>query len=182
MKKKLLPFSYLVLYAKHWIHFPNVNYENKTEAFWKELKYILYMCEYMPANKKDCIMLLSKAVDEINKVFKEDGKSSIYSLSSLFNIVDGIDKWQSYYYGEDIDYKTALAYHILSSLSMIDIRDYAVGYVDYKKYKCKNKQNIIGQTYKECQTAFNKTFADMLIEESYIADKYVISNFKQYIK
>lgn len=183
MEKKVLPWSYLVLYAKHWIKFPEINDDIDENKFWKELKYILYMCDYMPCTKNDCVYLVSKAADEIRKFYKDNGKDVlVYGLNNLTEIVNGIDEWQDYFYNEKIDYKTALVYHILSKLSMLTINDCIVGYVDYKKLKAKIDRDNTSLTYTECQNKFDKTFKDLMSEESYKLSDRVIYTINEYIR
>lgn len=183
-KKKLLPWSYLVLYAKHWINFPEFdNVEVSEESFYKELKYILYMCGYMPATKHDCVYLVSKAADELKKFYLDNGKKGLtYGLNNLFEIVMGIEEWQGYFRNQNIDYKTALIYHILSGLSMLNIQDFAVGHIDYVKHECTIGGDWKDKTYEECQENFEKSFKYNLTEDSYKEEHNIIDNFKEYIK
>lgn len=182
-EKKLLPWSYLVLYAKHWINFPEFDdVEATEEAFWKELKYVLYMCGYMPATKQDCVYLVSKAADELKKFYLDNGKRGlVHGLNNLFEVVMGIEEWQGYFRDQKIDYKTALIYHILSGFSMLNIQDFAVGHIDFEKLECTIGGDCKKLSYEECQQKFDESFKYNLTEESYIEENNIIENFKEYI-
>lgn len=174
MSKEILPFSYLVLYAKHWIKFPWIKYDNKQdnyeECIYKELKIILRMCGYYPVRKDDIHNLMLIAVDDIIKVFKKHNIKIPVSLSDHYHFIYESKRYESLYDVKTFD--LAMCLFILSELSMLEINNFAVKYIDYAKYKIRTGYYAQGMTYKQMQMKFNKMFKDLLIPESFSQDYY----------
>lgn len=166
--KKILPFSYLVLYSKGWIKCPWIKNRDTEEGYIEEVKVILRMCGYMPANQYDVLNLVLIAVDTLREEFVNENQKFHYELMNIRDFVDGAKKYQSLYQIESFD--IAMIKFVLSCFSMLDIRHFAVMSVDYCKYKLKQTSAGISTTYTTCQKKFNESFKDMLILKSYADD------------
>lgn len=163
--KKILPFSYLVLYSKGWIKCPWIKNRTTEEGYIEEVKTILRMCGYMPMNQYDVLNLVLIAVDTLREEFTNEKQKFHYELMRIRDFVDGAKKFQSTCQIKSFD--IAMIMFALSCLSMLDIRHFAVMNIDYYKYKLKQTNADISTTYTICQKKFNESFKDMLILKSY---------------
>lgn len=169
--KKILPFSYLVLYAKGWIRCSWIKNRDTEEGYIEEVKVILRMCGYMPMNQYDVLNLVLIAVDTLREEFTNEKQKFHYELMRIRDFIDGAKKYQSLYQIKSFD--NAMIKFILSCLSMLDIRHFAVMSVDYCTYKLKIAHTMTSTTYATCQKKFNETFKDMLIPKSYEYHWYI---------
>lgn len=163
--KKILPFSYLVLYAKGWIRCSWIKNRDTEEGYIEEVKTILRMCGYMPINQNNVLNLVLIAVDTLREEFINEKQQFCYELMKIHDFINGVKNYQSICQIKSFD--IAMIKFILSCFSMLDIRHFAVMSVDYCTYKLKIAHAITSTTYTTCQKKFNESFKDMLIPKSY---------------
>lgn len=166
--KPILPYSHLVLFAKHWIEFPwfdNTKYCSESD-FYNKVATAIAMCGYCVFNRNDVLNHVLIAVDKIREEYNKVNTSQYdFPLTNYYRLISEAQKYKAIY-GIN-SFETALIKYCLSELSMLDIKDFAVRNIDYKSNKIKIAFRPISMTYTSCQKLFNKTFKDLLIPQSF---------------
>lgn len=163
MKKELLPYSHLVLYAKGWIKFQWI----KETDYYRELKIVLTMCGYTIFSEEEVLNHVLNAVDRLKEVYSKNGIAFIHGLNSYLELIEGSKRYQRLY---DIKtFELAMILYCLSCLRQLDLRgiNCIVYNIDYRLYKIKIRYSEESMTYKECQNKFREAFKDMLSTGSY---------------
>ena len=166
--KPLLPYSHLVLFAKHWIEFPWLdNTKDCTEKdFYNKVATAIKMCGYYVFNRDDVLNHVLNAVDNIREEYNKYNTTSYrYPLNDYRKLVEGTQKYMRFY--DITSFETAMIKYCLSELSMLSIKDFAVYNVDYRRYGLKIAHRPNSFTYSSCQKKFNEQFKDLLTIESF---------------
>ena len=87
--KKILPFSYLVLYSKGWLKCPWIKNRITEEGYIEEVKVTLRMCGYMSVNQYDVLNLVLIAVDTLRDEFVNEKQKFHYELMNIRDFVEG---------------------------------------------------------------------------------------------
>lgn len=148
--KNLIPFSPLILYSKGWISF---RHKKPEWDLFRQLKEVLRMCGYYP--NKNPVSQVIFGFDCIKEFFQSKGEELPRAFTSLHSFWDEVTLEKS---SRQCSIEEAIIYVILGELGMLDIREYKVSWLEYRKARFTLSTYHPGMTYKEQQDKFLKTF------------------------
>lgn len=177
MKRQIIPYSYLFLYCKGWLRFPD------SKGFVDDMRRVIKLDNYI-ANSNPTLQVLN-GFNQIKEYFESNG----IKLSTEWNhfgyfyecsLVRSYSEKSVKIDNKEISpIEIGMMRKVYGCIQMLKSYDFvAVKFIDYNIFKLRTASWKPGETYKTSQWKFNKAWNDKLIEQSYDVPWYIKHNYK----